>query len=170
MKQSIVIGVLLSVGGIACSGSNPASTGAQVSDLQLDCSPRVTEVAHFDGTCQYVGADVPLMTCPQSASKSGSLTMTVLRPQDVTAGQRIAVGGTNPIVKVDAAATASDLLVESTTVGGVGFVVFDHFEPGRIMSGAFVDTSVEMQPDPPFPCRLSSGHFDASSGPGVTAP
>jgi hypothetical protein len=160
----------MAAAGLACSSAGHASVDAQSLELQLDCSPRVTEVAHFEGACQYVGGDVPIMECPQPGSAPGSLRMTVLRPQDVTAGQKVAVGGADPIVKLEGAATAGNLLVESTAVGGVGFVVFDRFEPGKIMSGAFVDTSIEMQPDPTFPCHLSSGHFDVSSGPGVTAP
>jgi hypothetical protein len=140
----------------------------QALDLQLDCSPRVAEVAHFDASCQYIGSELPTLTCPQSASKPGSLQVTVLLPAQVTAGQQLALDGANPVVKVDAAAVAGDLLVESMAGGGAGYVVFDQFTPGRVLSGSFVGATVQMQPDPPFTCRLSSAHFDASSGPGVT--
>jgi hypothetical protein len=165
---------LLSAGAAACSGANHASPDAQAPsgalELQLDCSPRVSEIARFTASCQYVGGDVPIMQCPQSAYESGMLLMTVPRPQDVVVGRRIALGGAAPVVKLEGTATFGIELVESTSVAGVGFVVFDRFEPGHIMSGSFVDTSIEMQPDPAFLCRLSADHFEASSGPGVTRP
>jgi hypothetical protein len=172
--ECVQVGILglVAAAGFACSspGASHATTDADPLELQLDCSPRVTDLARFEGACQYVGGDVPIMECPQTRSAPGSLRMTVPRPQDVTAGARIAVGGADPIVTIEAAATAGNLLVQSTSVGGVGYVVFDRFVPGTIMSGAFVDTSIEMRPDSAFSCHLSSGHFDASTGPGVTAP
>jgi hypothetical protein len=83
MNRASMILALACLGSQACTGSNDASVGVQGLDLQLDCSPRVAEVAHFDSSCQYIGSELPTLTCPQSASKPGSLQLTVLLPAQV---------------------------------------------------------------------------------------
>jgi hypothetical protein len=138
--------------------------------LALDCRPRVSEVGRFEPSCQYVGGSLPIVACRQSAPGTGALRLTVLHPERVVVGQPAAIGGPDPVVKVDLAATIGNLLVQTLGGGSTGSVVFDRFELGHAIHGSFVETAIGVGPEPAFTCRLSPDAFSATSGPGVTAP
>ena len=56
-------------------------------------------------------------------------------------------------------------LVQTVPDSTAGAVVFDAFEPGRLLRGHFVDVTFSRYPRPPtYPCRISSSEFVANPG------
>ena len=145
--------------------------------IEVDCTPTITEIGRFFSQCHLsevhfanTTVAVPLVSCERIADAggwTGTVNVFVKRPEAITIGQSVMVGGTDPIVTVVAISGSVIMgLVQTIPDSDAGAVVFDvldpGLEPGRSIRGRFVDVTFSRYPRPPtYTCRISNSEFVA---------
>jgi hypothetical protein len=144
-------------------------TGQAAPTIEVDCRPRYDIVGTFGSRCQYIGADLPELVCPDLAvSPEGGLHVTVLHPERVRIGQPVVLDGSDPDVTIDTAFANTQILIQTYQGGPAsGMLIFDELTVGEILRGRFVGVQISALPDPPFKCAISNSSFVADWGPGV---